>query len=183
MRLVTKVLIGTAVVASVTAIAVIASEKEEKKDKVAVLTADNEQGIRVDVVDMAAEKKEDKSVLKRIKRFVKQKFVKALAWVALHMEQIEAIGAVLGLAGAVVSIAGSVRDFAKGYETQKQLDRIEALVANHDELQLERTNHIGQYVDHCAKTINDNLRTTDEDVLALAEALGVDILKGEVKAA
>lgn len=182
MRLVTKVLIGTAVVASVTAIAVIASEKEEKKDKVAVLTADNDQGIRVDVVDMAAEKV-DKSVLKRIKRFVKQKFVKAIAWVALHMEQIEAIGAVLGLAGAVVSIAGSVRDFAKGYETQKQLDRIEALVANHDELQLERTNHIGEYVDHCAKTINANLRTTDEDVLALAEALGVDILEGEVKAA
>ena len=106
MNMLTKVLIGAAGVAAVGAVVAVVAKKEEQ----------------------AVKKDEDGSILKRIQRFVKKKVIKFLAWVALHMEQIEAASAVIGLGSACFSIASAVRDFKRGDDTQNQLDSIETKV-------------------------------------------------------
>lgn len=107
-----KVLIGTAVVAAVgTGVALAVHDSKEKK--------------YVDVAEQAVEKDEDGSVLKKIKRFVKRKVIKFLAWVALHMEQIEAASCVIGLASGVISIASAIKEYRRGDDIQEKLDWIQ----------------------------------------------------------
>lgn len=168
MRLLTKALIGVAVVGMTVAVidSCTSDNKSETEDKV------------VDITEEIA-KKEDDTVLKKIKRFVKKKVVKFLAWVTLHMEQIEAVGAVLGLAGAGISIAGSIRDFARGDDIQERLDKMEHLLEDHDRLERDRVNHLGQYTQECTKVINDNLKTTDKDIILLADKMGYKLLEAD----
>lgn len=119
----TKILIGAAVVAGVSAIIAVASEKEE--DDTLVRTKDVNGNLVIE-----PKTKEDKSILKRIKKFVKKKVIKFLAWVALHMEQIEAVSTVVGITTGVISMASALRDFRKGNDMQKQLDTIEKKLDN-----------------------------------------------------
>lgn len=114
----TKILIGAAVVAGVSAIIAVASDKEEE------VTLVRTKDVNGNVI-IESRAKEDKSILKRIKKFVKKKVIKFLAWVALHMEQIEAVSTVVGITTGVISMASALRDFRKGNDTQKQLDTIE----------------------------------------------------------
>lgn len=109
----TKILIGTAIVAGVAVVAKVVSDDTKKQSEVVV---DDKTG---DIVV------EEKSVIKRIKKFVKKKVIKFLAWVALHMEQIEAVSTVVGITTGVISMASALRDFRKGNDMQKQLDAIE----------------------------------------------------------
>ena len=106
-----KVLIGTAVVAAV-------------GTGVALAVHDNKKTM-IDVAEQAVEKDEDGSVLKKIKRFVKRKVIKFLAWVALHMEQIEAASCVIGLASGVISIASAIKEYRRGDDIQDKLDWIQ----------------------------------------------------------
>ena len=119
----TKILIGTAVVAGVSAIIAVASDK---KEEITLVRTKDENGTIV----IEPQVKEDKSILKRIKKFVKKKVIKFLAWVALHMEQIEAISTVVGITTGVISMASALRDFQKGNDMQKQLDLIEKKLDN-----------------------------------------------------
>lgn len=170
MRLLTKALIGVAAVGiTVAIIDSCTSSNDEKKET---------ENKVVDITEEIA-KKEDDTILKKIKRFVKKKVVKFLAWVTLHMEQIEAVGAVLGLAGAAISIAGSVRDFARGDDIQEKLDNIEGLLERHDELERERNNHLGKYVEECTHVVNDNLKTADKDIILLADKMGYKLLEAD----
>lgn len=114
----TKILIGAAVVAGVSAIIAVASDKEEE------VTLVRTKDVNGNVI-IESRAKEDKSILKRIKKFVKKKVIKFLAWVALHMEQIEAVSTVVGITTGVISMASALRDFRKGNDMQKQLDTIE----------------------------------------------------------
>ena len=119
----TKILIGTAVVAGVSAIIALASDK---KEEITLVRTKDENGNIV----IEPQAKEDKSILKRIKKFVKKKVIKFLAWVALHMEQIEAVSTVVGITTGVISMASALRDFRKGNDMQKQLDSIEKKLDN-----------------------------------------------------
>ena len=114
----TKILIGAAVVAGVSAIIAVASDKEEE------VTLVRTKDVNGNVI-IESREKEDKSILKRIKKFVKKKVIKFLAWVALHMEQIEAVSTVVGITTGVISMASALRDFRKGNDMQDQLDTIE----------------------------------------------------------
>lgn len=167
MTILTKVLIGaTAIGAGVAIVECLTSNEEVEAKK------------EEKVVDITEEivKREDDTVLKKIKRFVKKKFIKFLAWVTLHMEQIEAVGAVVGLAGSVISISGAVRDFARGNDLNDKIDRLEQLLYKHDRLERDRVNHLGVYIQENVAVINENLKTTDKDVIALAEKLGHPLL-------
>ena len=110
MTLLAKVLIGAGVTVVVGGTAAYAIHKSEEKKK--------------DIAEVAVSQDEDKSVIKKIKRFVRKKVIKFLAWVALHMEQIEAASAVIGLASGVIGIASAVRDYAKGNDMQAKLDEV-----------------------------------------------------------
>lgn len=179
-----KFILGSIVAGVGVAIAAYAATKKElESPKMAVVTT-NEQGeITVKEVDADITKtmvnKKDDTILKRIKRFVNKKVIKFLAWVTLHMEQIEAAGAVIGLAGAVISIAGSVRDFARGNDIQEKLDNLDRKIDDLNERERQRNNKLGAYVEDCTEVLNTNLKTTDNDILDLAEALGHPLLEHE----
>ena len=106
-----KVLIGTAVVGAVGAGVALAVHNNKKT--------------MIDVAEQAVKKDEDGSVLKKIKRFVKRKVIKFLAWVALHMEQIEAASCVIGLASGVISITSAIKEYRRGDDIQEKLDWIQ----------------------------------------------------------
>lgn len=165
MTTLTKVLIGTAVVAGVGAVAgLVAVNKKEKK---------------VDVAEQTVKKDEDGSLIKRIKRFVKRKFIKFLAFVALHMEQIEAISAVIGLASGAIGIASAIRDFKNGNDTQEKLDAIDRKLDNTLQLIVVETDALGKYEEHCCRTIVDNQKTIDKDIFKIGEKLGVKMLEDD----
>ena len=134
MTMLAKVLMGAAAVSVVgTGIAVYANKKKAEK----VLDAVEEAFTPVE------DREEELNVVQRIKKFVRKKVIKFLAWVALHMEQIEAVSAVIGLASGAIGIATAVRDFRKGNDMQEQLDCIETKL------------------DAMITTYNDNVQTTN----------------------
>lgn len=142
MNMLVKVLIGAAGVAAVGTVVAVVTKKEEKNN---------------DVAEQAVKKDEDGSILKSINRFVKKKVIKFLAWVALHMEQIEAASAVIGLGSACFSIASAVRDFRHGNDIEEKLNTIESKIDSH------------------AHTITHNQKVESIAAEAIAEKVGVDI--------
>lgn len=153
----TKMLIGAAVGTVVVAgigVLIASKEKEEKQD----------------IAEQAVVQDEDGSVLKKIKRFVKKKFIKFLAFVALHMEQIEAISTCVGLVTGVIGIASAIKEYKRGDDLQKQIDNLnKELVYQADK--------IGLYVEDCTKVLNANLKTTDDDIIKFAKAMNVQLLQ------
>lgn len=152
----TKMLIGAAVGTAVVAgvgMFIASKEKEEKHD----------------VAEQAVVQDEDGSVLKKIKRFVKKKVIKFLAFVALHMEQIEAISTCVGLVTGVIGIASAIKEYRRGDDLQKQIDDLHKEIVN-------QTDKIGLYVEDCTNVLNNNLKTTDEDLIMFAKAMKIDLL-------
>lgn len=118
-----KLLLGAAVAGGAgVAVAVAVDSHQQKKAEQKVREAKTE--IERAQAVMARNEREEKSVIQRIKKYVQKKVVKILAFVALHVEQIEAIGAIVGLGSAFIGIAGAVRDYKKGNDTQEKLDLI-----------------------------------------------------------
>lgn len=118
-----KILIGAAVAGGVgTVVAVAVDSHQQKKAEQKVKEAKNDVERARALRDVAY--RENKSVIQRIKKYVQKKVVKILAFVALHMEQIEAAGAILGLGSAVIGIAGAVKDYKNSNDTQEKLDWI-----------------------------------------------------------
>lgn len=132
MNTLAKVLLGTTIVAAAGAVVAAVAVKENKKEE-----QKTEEAPKAKVVVMT---KDDKSVLGRIKRFVTKKVVKFLAWVALHMEQIEAASVVIGLASGAISIAGAIRDYKAGSDLEMKIDKLQEtidetnIVTNHNNL-------------------------------------------------
>ena len=168
MNLLAKVLIGTAVVAGASAVvAVIASKEEEKK----VVKVENGN-----VVQMPT-KQEKEPLLDRIKKYVRKKIIKFLAFVALHSEQIEAASTVIGLGSGVIAIAGAIRDFKNGNDTQEKLDEINTKLDTlyfMDVIQNQVTNHnnevFGAALDHIcvatkvdAEALRADLKSIDDE--------------------
>ena len=116
MTTLTKVLIGAAVMTvSTVVIAAVASKEEDDIQEVPVTNSNGEAKVVV---------MPKRSILSKIKSYVTKKVVKILAWVALHKEQIESAGAILGLAGTVISITGAVRDFVRSNDLAGKLDDV-----------------------------------------------------------
>ena len=109
MTTLTKVLIGAAAVTAVAVVTTVVKKNEQKNNDIA------EQAVRQDEKD---------SIIKRIKRYVTKKVIRILGWVAIHMEQIEAAGAIIGFVGTIISIAGAVRDFVRNNDLSGKLDEI-----------------------------------------------------------
>lgn len=109
MNNVAKVLIGVGVVGAVAVGAYVVSKKvkEETND------TPHEEGI---------EKKPN--VIERIKTAAYKKAVRILAWVVLHQQKIEAVGAVLGVIGGVISIVNAVKEYAFGKKLHATLDKL-----------------------------------------------------------
>ena len=171
MNIMTKVLIGAAATAVVGTVIAVAT-KEEKSQEV----TDNSGNV-VAFMDKEGNyvKKEDAGVIARIKRFVKRKVIKFLAWVALHMEQIEAAGAIIGLAGSVISIGGAIKEFKNGTDTEKQLKEInEKLDAIEDRERLtnrvinHNTHVFGVAVDHISEKVGVDADELKKDLDAVS---------------
>lgn len=127
----TKILIGTAVAVGVgVTIAVVAETKKEKEQKEVVDGKGKVVGFQDKTGQITNKDEKDKSFIEKIKAYVKKKVIKILAFVALHMEQFEAAGRLIGLASGIIGIATAVRDFAKGNDTQAKLDAIDAKLDN-----------------------------------------------------
>lgn len=109
MTTLTKVLIGAAVTVVAGTVVTVAKKAQEKK---------------VEESSDEAEVKEDKSIIKRIKSYVTKKVIRILGWVALHMEQIEAAGTIIGFVGTIISITGAIRDFVRNNDLSGKLDEI-----------------------------------------------------------
>lgn len=117
MTTLTKVLIGAA---AVTAVAVVTTVVKKNEEREAIkINKDSESA-----VDKDEEVTEKKSVLKRIKEYVTKKVIRLLAWVTIHMEQIEAAGAIIGFVGTIISITGAIRDFVRNNDLSGKLDEI-----------------------------------------------------------
>lgn len=157
-----KALLGTAAVAGVGAAIVILDEKEEKE------AAKEVENVGT-VVPFNTE--ENPSVFKRIKRYVKKKVIKFLAFVALHMEQIEAASAVIGLGSAVIGIASAVREYVKGCDMQRQLNEIERKVDslttaydNNIDIDNKRFDQTNSWMFRNFQIINDNIKLVGEQI-------------------
>lgn len=166
MNLLAKVLIGTAVVATTGAttgaiIAVVVDKKEHDKAQKKVDEATSEIAKAKAVV--ARNDRDEKSIIGRIKKFVQKKVIKFLAWVALHMEQIEAASAVIGLGSACFSIASAVRDFKRGNDLSNQITDMQ------EDIKLIR-----YYQDEDAKAINHNNKVFATSLEHICDATGVD---------
>lgn len=112
MTTLTKVLIGAAAVTAVAVVTTVVKKNEER------------EAIKINAVDKDEEVTEKKSVLKRIKEYVTKKVIRLLAWVTIHMEQIEAAGAIIGFVGTIISITGAIRDFVRNNDLSGKLDEI-----------------------------------------------------------
>lgn len=152
-----KVLISSAVVGAVGTGIALAIVEKEKKNK--------------DIAEQAVVADEDDSVIKRIKRYVRKKVIKFLAWVALHMQQIESISAVIGLCSTALGIATAVREFKRGSDQQEQLDRIEVKVdslitAYNEDVDVDTANRVHDmnwfYKNFCV--INDNIKLIGNEI-------------------
>ena len=148
MNMLTKVLIGAAGVVAVGTVVAVVTRKEEQHN---------------DVAEQAVKKDENGSILKRIQRFVKKKVIKFLAWVALHMEQIEAASAVIGLGSACFGIASAVRDFKRGNDLSNQITDMQ------EDIKLIR-----YYQDEDIKAINHNNKVFATSLEHICDATGVD---------
>ena len=116
MNNIAKVLIGVGVVTAVAATTYIVVKKSEPKQEV----SEN------DIPEVESDPKEEKSIIKRIKKFVFKKVVRFLGWVVLHQQKIEAIGTVLGIFAAVLSVANAIRDYRNGLHLKDTLDGVVA---------------------------------------------------------
>lgn len=145
MNMLVKVLIGAAGVAAVGTVVAVVAKKEEKHN---------------DVAEQAVKKDEDGSILKRIQRFVKKKVIKFLAWVALHMEQIEAASAVIGLGSACFSIASAVRDFKAGSDLANKIDELEDQMYKYHHANC----HNQRVIVTCEEFMMDKLEVNDDEV-------------------
>ena len=155
MNTLAKVLLGTTIVAAAGAVVAAVAVKENKKEE-----QKPEEAPKAKVVVMT---KDDKSVLGRIKRFVTKKVVKFLAWVALHMEQIEAASVVVGLALGAISIAGAIRDYKAGSDLEMKMDKLQ-----------EDMNLVRYYQDHDAEAINHNNKVFATTLEHICSATNVD---------
>lgn len=172
MSLLGKVLIGAGVVAGVAAVAIISSDKKEEK-YVEVTANGEKQTVQI--------KDEDSSLLQKIKKYVEKKVIKILGFVALHMEQIEAASAVIGLASGAIGIASAVKEYRRGDDVQEKLDALTAKVDMLTRQEAADTHALGTYIQNCTEVLNDNLKRTDADIIYFAEKQGVKILEdGEV---
>lgn len=123
MGILVKLFFGAAVVGgATTAVAIAVDNHQQKKAEQKVREAETE--IQRAQAVIARDEREEKSIIRRIKKYVEKKVVKILAVVALHMEQIEALGAIIGLGSAFISIAGAIKDYKNSNDTQEKLDRI-----------------------------------------------------------
>lgn len=156
----TKILIGAAVMTSAVVIAAIASNDEEVDEVVAT----NSTGEAKVVVTPK------KSILKRIKSYVTKKVIKILAWAAVHKEQLESAGTIIGLAGTVISIVGAVRDFARSNDLAGKLDSVSERL---DELSNSiNTNHnlySGEF-----HAIYEDHKVLAKNQMKIAKKIGID---------
>lgn len=116
MNNIAKVLIGVGVVTAVAATTYVVVKKSEPKQEVP----------ESDIPEVETDAKEEKSIIKRIKKFVFKKVVRFLGWVVLHQQKIEAVGTVLGIFAAVLSVANAIRDYRNGLHLKDTLDGIVA---------------------------------------------------------
>ncbi len=116
MNNIAKVLIGVGVVTAIAATTYVVVKKSEPKQEV----SENE------TPEVELDPKEEKSIIKRIKKFVFKKVVRFLGWVVLHQQKIEAVGTVLGIFAAVLSVANAIRDYRNGLHLKDTLDGIVA---------------------------------------------------------
>lgn len=127
MNTLTKVLIGAAAVTAVAVVVKVINDKKEEPKK-------------------EAEDEKKESPIKRIKDFVIKKVIRILGWVAIHMEQIEAASAIIGLVGAVISIVTATRDFVKNNDICGKLDAIDKKLTEQE--QYYRDEFKALYEDH-----------------------------------
>ena len=109
-----KVLIGVGVVGAVAATTYVVTKKVEANKAVEVVESSDISN--------------DETIFKKIEKAAIKKVAKILAWVALHQQQIESVGAILAITAGVLSVANAVRDFRNGMNLQKQLNSICAYI-------------------------------------------------------
>lgn len=129
MTTLTKVLIGAASVTTVAVTVYVIKKSQEKKTD-----------------DVSEETEEKESVIQRIKTYAMKKAIRILGWVALHQEQIEAAGTIIGLVGTIISITGAIRDFVRNNDLSGKLDEIKQRI---DDMELMCTGEFkALYEDH-----------------------------------
>lgn len=174
MKLAMKVALGGVAGLGLMAVGVVVHDiVQDKKAQKKVEEATNDISRAKAIVER--DQRREKSVVCRIKEYVAKKVVKILGWVTVHMEQVEAAGAIIGLGGACISIAGSVKDFIQGNDTQEKLDLIDRKIEALNERERLRNNKLGAYVEDCTKVLNNNLKLVDDDIIKLGDGLNVKI--------
>lgn len=169
-----KVLLGAATVAAVGAVVIVILDKKEEEESVK----------EVEGVGKVAQfnKDENPSVLKRIKRYVTKKVVKFLAWVALHMEQIEAAGAIIGFGSTILGIVKAIKDFKEDNELNEKVDQMNRRLEEYykvynynrdvDDKNAQLT------LDHVSRSIDRvlyNQNVLGYELTAVADKTGVDL--------
>lgn len=164
-----KVLIGTAVVAGVGAITAIAVASDKKEETVEVRSDGK-------VVEMPV-KKEDTSLLSRIKKYVKRKVIKFLTFVALNADKFEAASTLIGLGSGIIAITKAIRDFKKGSDLEMKIDELTEKVDTIADWQLltaQATNHNNKVFAVAAEHICNKVGVDGDELRKDMEALMYD---------
>ena len=163
MSIVAKILVGSAVVAGVGTIVAIAASKEDK--------VETKADVKVSVNETKEDPKKEKSIIKRIKTYVTKKFIKFLGWAVLHMNQIEAASAVIGLVSGGITIVGAIRDFKNGNDLQEKLDdmnsKLDTVIAT-------------QYLTNKGQNHNNKVFATCHEFTAKASGVDMEKLEDEL---
>lgn len=169
----TKILIGTAIVGGVCAVAGVVAAVSEKKEKETVQAIEVKRGEDPKIVEIKKSDLdvEDESVFQKIKKFVVKKVVKILAFVALHAEQIEAVSTIIGITSGVLGVVKVVKEVRRGDAIKDQLDEMDERLkaVNQNQLFLWK-----KYME--TKDIDfENFRTVNNNVIGVLNKLGEDI--------
>ncbi len=178
-----KVLLGAGVVAVAGAVAIAVAEKSEENaaEKAVEFAVDDK--VKQELKDKEEERKE-KSIFCRIKKYVQKKVVKFLAFVALHMEQIEAAGAIIGLGSTVLGIVGAVRDFKRGNDLNAKVNEIDNKLEHYFQVYDYNRgvdNRNAQltldYTRSCTNRVLYNQNVLGYELASVADKVGVDMDK------
>lgn len=112
----TKVLIGFGVVGAVAAATYFVTKTTEEKTTVVARVDENGE--------TKVEEIKEESILEQIKKAATKKVIRILAWVALHQQQIEAIGTIIGLGAGIFNIINAIKEYRAGNKMREQINEL-----------------------------------------------------------
>ena len=117
-----KILIGVAGVCAVGVVGIVVAKAVSSKGAAEPEEVSNDISQETEKIEVTVT--EDESFIKKIKKAATKKAIKILAWVALHQDQINSLGTIIGLVGGVLGVVNAVKEYTLGNKLHEKLDQL-----------------------------------------------------------